>query len=71
MHVKLNSCSRTKLQYLELYSGPEMFCEKGVLRNFTKFTRKHLYQGLFFNKVADRPATNVYFDHHEIKKTGS
>ena len=29
------------------------FCEKGVLRNFAKFTRKHLCQSLFFNKVAD------------------
>ena len=25
---------------------------KGILRNFTKFTGKHLYQSLFFNKVA-------------------
>ena len=25
---------------------------KGVLRNFTKFTRKHLYQSLFSDKVA-------------------
>ena len=71
LHVKLNSCSRTKLRHLELYSRPEVFCKKGVLRNFTKFTGKHLYQSLFFNKVAGRPATNVYFDHHEIKKTGS
>ena len=32
--------------------------KKGVLRNFTKFTGKHLCQSLFFNKVADlRPAT--------------
>ena len=29
-----------------------MFCEKGVLRNFTKFTGKHLCQSPFFNKVA-------------------
>ena len=29
-----------------------MFCEEGVLRNFTKFTGKHLYQSLFFDKVA-------------------
>ena len=29
-----------------------MFCEKGVLRNFTKFTGKQLCQSLFFNKVA-------------------
>ena len=33
-------------------SRPELFCKKGVLRNFTKFTRKHLCQILFFNKVA-------------------
>ena len=26
--------------------------KKGVLRNFTKFTGKHMCQGLFFNKVA-------------------
>ena len=26
--------------------------EKGVLRNFVKFTGKHLCQSLFFNKVA-------------------
>ena len=32
--------------------------KKGVLRNFTKFTGKHLCQSLFFNKVAAlRPAT--------------
>ena len=31
---------------------------KGVLRNFAKFTGKHLCQSLFFNKVAGlRPAT--------------
>ena len=33
-------------------SHPEVFCKKGVLRNFTKFTGKHLCQNLFFNKVA-------------------
>ena len=33
-------------------SLPEVFCEKGVLRNFTKFTGKRLCQGLFFNKFA-------------------
>ena len=31
---------------------PEVFYEKGVLRNFKKLTGKHLYQSLFFNKVA-------------------
>ena len=39
-------------------SRPEGFCKKGFLRNFTKFTGKHLCQSLFFNKVAGlRPAT--------------
>ena len=28
-----------------------MFCKKGVLRNLAKFTGKHLWQSLFFNKV--------------------
>ena len=31
---------------------PEVFCKNGVLRNFAKFTGKHLCQSLFFNKVA-------------------
>ena len=30
----------------------EVFCRKGVLRNFEKFTGKHLCQSLLFNKVA-------------------
>ena len=38
-------------------SLPKVFCKKGVLRNFAKFTGKHLCQGLFFDKVAGlRPA---------------
>ena len=37
---------------------PEVFYEKVVPRNFTKFTEKHRCHSLFFNKVADlRPAT--------------
>ena len=31
---------------------PEVFCKKGVLRNFSKFTGKHLCLSLFFNKLA-------------------
>ena len=30
----------------------EVFCKKGVLRNFAKFTGKHLCQSVFLNKVA-------------------
>ena len=34
------------------------YIKKDVLKNFTKFTGKHLCQSLFFNKVAGlRPAT--------------
>ena len=33
-------------------SRPDVFCEKGVLRNLAKFTGKHLCQSPFFNKVA-------------------
>ena len=29
-----------------------MFCKKGVLKIFAKFTGKHICQSLFFNKVA-------------------
>ena len=36
-------------------SRPDVFCENGVLRNFAKFTGKHLCQSLFFNKVAGAP----------------
>ena len=38
-------------------SRPEVFCKKGVLRNFAKFKGKHLSQRLFFNTVAGLPAT--------------
>ena len=33
-------------------SRPEVFCKKGVLIAFTKFTGKHLCQSYFINKVA-------------------
>ena len=30
--------------------SPEVYCKKGVLKNFAKFTGKHLCQSLFFKK---------------------
>ena len=36
-----------------------MFCEKGVLKNFTKFTGKHLYQSLFLIKLQ---ASGLYLE---------
>ena len=42
----------------EKSSRSEVFSKKVVLRNFAKFTGKHLCQLLFFNKVVGmRPAT--------------
>ena len=39
-------------------SRPKVFCKKDVLRNFIKFTGKHLCQSLLFNKDAGlKPAT--------------
>ena len=32
-------------------SHPKTFCEKGVLKNFAKFTEKHLCQSLFLIKL--------------------
>ena len=57
---------------------PEVFCEKGVLRNYTKFTGRHLCQSLFFNKAGKRDSgsfvkketlTQVFFSEFcEISK---
>ena len=47
MHTCINRSSR-----------PEVFCKIDVLKNFAKFTGKHMCPSLFFNKVADlRPVT--------------
>ena len=42
----------TRLGLLYRSSRPDVFCEKDVLRNFGKFTGKHLCQDLYFNLVA-------------------
>ena len=43
-------------------SRPEMFCKKGVFRNFAKFTGKHMCQTFFFNKLAGvNDDTNRFF----------
>ena len=39
-------------QIMNRSSRPGVFCKKGALRNFAKFTGKHLCQSLNFNKVA-------------------
>ena len=37
----------------------ELFCKTGVLKNFTKFTGKHLCQRRFLNKVAGLRSTSL------------
>ena len=43
----------SQLTYIHIYRSSHRRCSvrKDVLRNFAKFTGKHLCQGLFFNKV--------------------
>ena len=36
-----------------------MFCKKGVLKNFAKFTGKHPSQSLFFNKLAGQACNYI------------
>ena len=62
------TCKTVLMMAMTLISSPlmtklekqplEVFCRKGDLTSFAKFTGKHLCQSLFFNKVAClRPAT--------------
>ena len=50
--TKLDQTFLPASQFLIRSSHLEVFCKKGVLRNFAKFTGKNLCQSLFFNKVA-------------------
>ena len=53
IHFNLHSAPSSSSSLLLLRSSrPEVFYKKVVLRNFAKFTRKHLRQRVFFNKVA-------------------
>ena len=69
-YLKKITCSRL----LKIYrsSRPEVFCEKGVLRNIAKFTGKHLYQSFYLNKVATLwkrdSGTGVLCEFCEISK---
>ena len=52
LHLSLNCDKVCGSPSMDRSSRPEVFCEKGVLKDFSKFTGKYLCQGLFFNKVA-------------------
>ena len=42
---------------------PELFFKKGVLRNFAKFTGKHLCLSLFFNSCRPREISKNNFSN--------
>ena len=46
----VDQLKRLFAEYMFIGNCPELFFEKGILKNFTKFTGKHLC--LLFNKVA-------------------
>ena len=48
--------------------SPEVFYKKVVLRNFAKFTGKHLFQRLFLNKVAGLRPQDVKIILHDKRK---
>ena len=57
-----NFCEPESFYWMDLFviahqipcrsSHPDVFCKKVVLSNFEKFTGKHLYLSLYFDKVA-------------------
>ena len=47
-----NSDSNTDKVKMYRSSHPEMFCKKGILKNFAKFTGKNLCRSLFFKTIA-------------------
>ena len=51
VHVYLYLPTFWQKRALNRSSRSEVFCKKGGLRNFVKFTGKHLCQSLFFNTV--------------------
>ena len=93
MDEKLNFQNRIKTLYRKASQNPEGIIKNknfsirsshqrcsmknGVLRNFTKFTEKHLCQSFFFNKVAGlspvtllgrNSGTGVFCEFYEISK---
>ena len=47
---------------------PDVFYKKAVLKNFVKFTGKHLCQSLFFNTVAGTNESAIGLDHFDGAK---
>ena len=52
LSARIFPCTRKPIIKRCRSSRPEVFCKKGILKNFVKFTRKHLCRSLIFIKVA-------------------
>ena len=65
--TKLTNKFRKKLIWIKttfawlLQKQSPVFCKKGALKNFAKFTGKHMYQSLFFNFIKKRDSGTCVF----------
>ena len=50
--LRILRLKQKKKEFLQTFLIKKRVYEKGVLKNFAKFTTKDLCQSLFFNKVA-------------------
>ena len=71
-HIDGNTGHEEWLSGKHRTSPPNVFCKKGVLENFTKFTGKHLCQSLFLIKLQ---ASDVFlgiqvfsYEYYEVFK---
>ena len=51
LHRRCLTGSLLLLHIMNASSHPEVFCQKGALKNFAKFSGKHLRQSLFYKEV--------------------
>ena len=59
--IKASTTDHLPLNHRPTHSSrPDMYCKKGVLKHFAKWTGKHLQQSLFFNKVCRLEVYNFF-----------
>ena len=68
-HLKLSFQVIKKITIIRS-SRPKVFCKKAVLRDFAKFTRKHLCQSLFLKKFIKKETLAQVFslEFYEISR---
>ena len=63
----MHSSAVSRKKRLVTSSHQRCSMKKGILRNFVKFTEKHLWQSLFFNKVAGKATLAQVFPENFTK----